>query len=603
MKPGKVYINGRLIGFHNDPEKLAEELVKKRRSGLIDPQVNVAFHAMTKEIYINSDAGRVQRPLIVVEKGKSKITNDVIKQVVEKKLLWNDLVAKGFIEFLDSEEEENALISLTEEELTAKHSHLEIDGSGLLSVVVSMTPYLSHNLATRSLHGAKSAKQAIGIPASNYNFRTDTESYLLYYPEKEIVRTQTMDLLETNKRPMIQNLVMAVLPLQGFSQQDAIILNRGSIDRALARHTYFRTYQAEENRYPGGQTDKFVIPDEEVTGFLGEGAYKHLGEDGLVELETKVEDRSVLIGRTSPPRFLEEINEFGVLKEKRRESSVTPRKGKPGKIDKVIVTESSDGIKLAKIKVRTEMIPEEGDKFASKHGQKGVVGAILPEEDMPFTVTGLKPDIILNPHAIPSRMALGHLMEMLAGKAGALKAKEIDGTPFNEVPEEELGVMLKERGFRSDGEEVFYDGTNGERIEGTIFSGVIAYRRLNKLVSHNVQARSRGPVQILTRQPTEGKEKEGGLRFGEMEAETLVGHGSAMLLQEKFIEDSDKTIELVCEKCGMIAVNDQIRHKRYCTICKNSNVYPVEMSYSFKLLLDELKALGIYPKINIGDKV
>ena len=222
---------------------------------------------------------------------------------------------------------------------------------------------------------------------------------------------------------------------------------------------------------------------------------------------------------------------------------------------------------------------------------------------MPFTEEGIKPDLILNPHSIPSRMTIGHLIEMLGGKAGSLKGKEIDGTPFNSFPRKEIGKMLEERGFKSNGTEAFYDGLSGKKLEAEIFIGVVAYRRLFHIVAHKMQSRSRGPVQILTRQPTEGKEKEGGLRFGEMEGETLVGHGAAMLLQEKLIEDSDKLVDFVCEKCGLLAINDQIRNRKYCPACNSSAVYPVEMSYGFKLLLDELKSLGVLPKLIIKDKV
>ena len=258
-----------------------------------------------------------------------------------------------------------------------------------------------------------------------------------------------------------------------------------------------------------------------------------------------------------------------------------------------------------KVKIRSNLTPALGDKFSSKHGQKGVVGAIMQEEDMPFTIDGVKPDLILNPHSIPSRMTIGHLIEMLGGKASSFKGKQLDGTPFDEESTlEDIGKMLTERGFRKDGKEVFYDGISGERIEGHLFTGIVSYRRLFHIAQHKIQARSRGPVQLLTRQPTEGKEKEGGLRFGEMEGETLVGHGAAMLLQEKFIEDSDKVVELVCEKCGAIAVKDVIRNRVYCEVCENTTkIYPVEMSYGFKLLLDELKSLGIFPKLNISDKV
>ena len=601
-KIAKVYINGRLIGFHEHPEKLTSEMIKARRSNKINHQVNIAFHEDTNELYINTDAGRVQRPVIVVENGKSTITEEQLKQVAEEKIHWEDLVKEGFIEYLDSEEEENALIAIDEKSLTKEHTHMEINPIAILSVITSMIPYVQHDMAGKALHGAKMFKQSLGIGGINYNLRSDTESYLLHYPQKSMVKSKTMALLDLNKRPQTQNLVVAIVPYRIFNTLDAYVINQASLDRGMGRSCYFRNYDAIEQRYPGGQADRFEVPEEETVGYLGENVYKKLGDDGIVNLETYVAEKDIVVGRTSPPRFLEEISEFGVVKEKRRDSSVATRKGKPGFVDKVMLTESSDGNKLTKIKIRSTMIPEVGDKFSSRHGQKGVVGAIIPEADMPFTIDGIKPDLILNPHSIPSRMTIGHLLEMLGGKVSSLKGEDIDGTPFNSMTKDDLEEVLKGTGFRKDGKEIFYDGVTGERIKGQIFTGIIAYRRLFHMVAHKMQARARGPVQILTRQPTEGKEKEGGLRFGEMEGETLVGHGAAMLLQEKFIEDSDRVVELVCEKCGVIGVHDQIRNRRYCPLCDSSKVYPVEMSYGFKLMLDELKALGIYPKIKIGDK-
>lgn len=600
---GKVYINGRLIGFHDDVPKLTKELIRARREGRIEQQVNIAHHADTNEVYLNTDAGRVQRPVLVVENGKVKITEEHVRQLKEGKMLWSDLVRQGIVEYLDAEEEENALVACNEKELTKEHTHLEIHGVALLSVVTAMIPYLEHNLAGKALHGAKMFKQALGIAGINLALRTDTEGFSLNYPQKNLVKTRAMDLIDLAHRPQVQNMVVAILPYRGFNMLDAVVLNKGAVERGLGRATYYRNYESFENRYPGGQIDKFEVPSEETVGYLGTEFYKRLGADGLVELEEYVKDKDIVIGRTSPPRFLEEISEFGVVQEKRRESSVTTRKGKPGWVDKVVLTEDDAGNKLVKVKVRSEMVPELGDKFSSRHGQKGVVGALVPEEDMPFTASGIKPDLILNPHSIPSRMTVGHLLEMLGGKVASVTGEPVDGTPFDSMHYGEMAEILKEHGFRSDGKEVFYDGVTGERIEGSIFVGVVAYQRLFHMVAHKLQARSRGPVQILTRQPTEGKEKEGGLRFGEMEGETLVGHGAAMLLHEKLIEDSDKVTELVCEKCGVIAINDVIRNKKYCPLCNGAKVYPVEMAYGFKLLLDELKALGIMPRLLITDKV
>jgi len=601
-KIAKVYINGRLIGFHEQPEKLAQEMIKVRRNDKISPHVNIAYHQDTNELYINTDAGRVQRPLLVVENGKPKITEEQVKRVGEGKVSWDDLVKQGLVEYLDPEEEENALIAIDEKQLSKEHTHMEINPIVILSLITSMIPYVQHNMAGKALHGAKMFKQSLGISGINYNLRSDTESYLLHYPQKSIVKSKTMELVDLDKRPQTQNLVVAIVPYRIFNTLDAYVINKGALERGVGRSSYYRNYEAIEQRYPGGQVDKFEVPNEETVGYLGENVYKKLADDGIVNLEEFVDEKEIVVGRTSPPRFLEEISEFGVVKEKRRDSSLATRKGKPGFVDRVTITESEDGNKLAKIKVRSTMIPEVGDKFSSRHGQKGVIGAIVPEADLPFTTDGVRPDIILNPHSIPSRMTVGHLLEMLGGKVSSLKGEEIDGTPFNSMEKEDLEKMLHESGFRKDGKEIFYDGVTGERIEGEVFVGVIAYRRLFHMVAHKMQARARGPVQILTRQPTEGKEKEGGLRFGEMEGETLVGHGAAMLLQEKFIEDSDRVVELVCEKCGVIGVYDQIRNRRYCPLCDTSRVYPVEMSYGFKLMLDELKALGIFPKIVIGDK-
>lgn len=603
MKKAKIYINGRLIGFHDNPQNLTKDLINARRQNKIDSQVNVSFNEETNEVYINTDAGRIQRPLIVVENGKSKLTEDMIEKLKKNEISFDELVDKGIIEFLDAEEEENAFIALTEEELTPKHTHLELNGIAILSVMTSMIPYVEHNLSGKALHGAKMFKQAAGLGTINYKLRSDTESYLLHYPQKAIVKTKVMDLVKLDERPQTQNFIVAIMPYYGINTLDAVIINQGAIDRALGRMSYFRTYESVQQRYPGGQKDKFEVPNEETVGYLGDEAYKILGDDGLAEIEIFATEKQVIIGKTSPPRFLEEISEFGVLKEKRREASTSVRKKKEGYVDTVIITEDTDGNKLVKVKVRSDMKPVVGDKFSSRHGQKGVVGFIVPEEDMPFTVNGIKPDLILNPHSIPSRMTIGHLLEMLAGKTASMLGTIIDGTPFNSTKRTEIEKMLLSVGFRPDGKETFFDGMTGKRIEGQIFTGVIAYRRLYHVVTHKMQARARGPVQMLTRQPTEGKEKEGGLRFGEMEGETLVGHGTSMLLQEKLIEDSDKSIQLVCEKCGTIAVDDRIRNKKYCPICKSTKVYEVEMSYGFKLLLEEMKALGIYPKLNIKDKV
>jgi len=599
----KVYLNGGIIGFHDDPEKLRVDLIKKRRCLQIDPQVNVAYNETTNEIYINTDAGRVQRPLIVVEKGVSKVTPEIIDELKAKKISWYELLSKGIVEFLDAEEEENAYVALSEEELTPDHTHLEIAGTAIFSIISSMIPFMEHNMAGKAIHGAKLYKQAAGIPSANYNLRFDTEMHCLYYPQKPLVTTRTEKLLHTEKRPMIQNAIVAIMPYKGYNMIDAYVINQGAIQRALARSSYYRSYSANEVRYPSGQTDKFMIPTEDTSGYRGIDAYKNLDEDGIVNIESYIEEGGLLIGMTSPPRFVEEVSEFGVVTEERRDTSLCARKHLNGMVDRVMVTDTISGTRLCKVRVRSYFEPQVGDKFTSHHAQKGVVGAVIKEEDMPFTSQGIKPDFIINPHSIPSRMTLGHLFESVAGKLVASSGQEIDGTPFFN-DKDAIFELLKARGFRPDGKETFYDGITGEKIEMPIFVGPLAVERLvSHLVINRIQARDKGPVQLLTRQPTEGKQKSGGLRFGEMEGEALVAHGAAMTLQEKLMDDADEMNILVCEDCGTPAVDDKIRNKRYCPICNGTNVYPVKISYGFKLLLDELKAMGVYPKLKLGDKV
>jgi len=598
----KIYINGSLVGFHNNPLKLKNDLINKRRTGAIDDEINISYDQPTNELYINTDSGRLQRPVIILENGKSKITKEVLEDLKNNKLSWQDLISKGMIEYLDAEEEENTLVALDESEITPQHTHLEISGTAIFSVITSMIPFAQHNMAGKAIFGAKIFKQAVGLPAVNYRNRFDTEMHLLYYPQKPLVTTRTEKLLKIDKRPMIQNAVVAIMPYKGFNMTDALILNKGAVERGLSRSFYFRSYSAQENRYPSGQADEFTIPTETTLGFRGEEAYANLGLDGISNLEVNIPKGGVIIGLTSPPRFVEEISEFGVVSEDRRESSITSRKHLEGHVDRVMFSQTIGGIRLCKVKVRTELIPQVGDKFSSHHGQKGVVGAVVDEADMPFSENGMKPDFILNPHSIPSRMTIGHMFETIAAKAGALSGTEIDGTPFYS-DKESIFKMLKDYGFREDGKETFYDGVTGEKIEMPIFVGPISFKRLYHVVTNKIQARDTGSVQLLTRQPTEGKEKGGGLRFGEMESDALVGHGAAMLLHEKLMDSADELEVYVCSDCGILAVDDKIRNRKYCPICSGGNIEKVIISYGFKLLLDELKALGVYPKLKIGDKI
>lgn len=597
-----VYLNGRFVGFHDSGERLAKEIRERRRTGELHYTVNVSCYQKTNEVFINTDGGRPTRPLVVVKSGKSTYTPEMCEQVKSGALHWSNLVARGVIEFLDAEEEENAAVAQNEAGIKENTTHVEVDPMGLLGYASALVPFPEYNMAPRVLMAAQHTKQSLGLYASNFNLRTDTRAHILFYPQKPLVQTRAYAYLEHARRPSGQNFVVAVLSFKGFNMNDAVVMNRSSIERALGRSTFLRTYAAEERRYPGGQRDRLEVPQEFVQGYMGEESYKDLDDDGITNPETVVSGDSVLIGKTSPPRFLKEVSALDVETEKRRESSVTVRSNESGIVDAVILSQTTSGNRFVKVRVRDLCIPEIGDKFASRFGQKGVISLVLRQEDMPFTKDGVVPDLIINPHAIPGRMTAGHLLEMLACKAACASGVLRDGSAFTGEKEADFEKILHAAGFRATGQEALYDGSTGLMMTARIFVGPIYYQRLHHLVKLKMHARSRGPVQMLTHQPTEGRAREGGLRLGEMERDCFIGYGSALLLRERMIDSSDKTVELVCQVCGGMGVFDKIKKRKYCPLCDSGDVQEVEMSYAFKLLLDEMKSIGINPRIHIKDK-
>ncbi|MHA1973372.1 MAG: DNA-directed RNA polymerase subunit B [Candidatus Hodarchaeales archaeon] len=608
-----ILLNGNLIATTREPQETFNLIRDARRVSKLASEINLAYFADKRVISINTDEGRVRRPLIIldeVEEGKPPVPRlklSHIEKLRKGDLKFSDLLKEGVVEFLDAEEEENSFIAMTFEEIEPHHTHVEISPSAILGICASIIPYAEHNQSPRNTYEAGMTKQALGLYASNFYFRTDRRSHILQAPQIPLVGSKAMDVIGFNDRPAGQNFIVAILSFQGYNIEDAIILNRASVERGLARSHFFRSYVAEEKKYLGGQEDRFEIPQKGVRGYRAKEVYRHLSEvDGIIEPEIEVGGGDILVGRTSRPRFLEEYIELDSLESstpQRRETSIAIRHGEKGIVDAVILTETSEGSTLVKIKVRDQRVPELGDKFASRHGQKGIIGHIVPQADMPFTEEGIVPDLIINPHAIPSRMTVGQIIECMSAIVACYEGKQIDATLFESPDPEDIAKQLRGLGFHPYAESVMYDGMTGHKLPARIFIGPTYYQKLHHLVADKIHARARGPIQILTRQPTEGRAREGGLRFGEMERDCLIGHGAALLLKERLLEESDKTEIFICEKCGLIATWDRKKDQTYCSVCGtvDTGIYKIAISYAFKLLLQELMSLTIKPQLILTD--
>jgi DNA-directed RNA polymerase subunit B' len=597
----EVFLNSKYLGTVDDPDSFVSKIREDRRMGSVTSNLNIYNSEKAKKIFIETSKGRARRPLIIIKDGQPLLTEKHLKQLEKNEISWSDLIKQGIIEYMDAAEEENALVAFFEKDLTPEHTHLEITPLAMFGLTTSLVPYGNFNQSTRLNAGSKNQKQALGVYSSNYPVRMDMDVNLLHYSQMPIVKTVMHDISGYDKHPAGQNIVVAVMSYKGYNMEDAIILNKSSIERGFGRSTYYRPSIAEELRYSGGLIDQISIPDKDVKGYKSERDYRYLEDDGIIYPEAQVAEGDVVIGKTSPPRFLSSLEEYNLAAGTRRESSVAMKHGERGVVDFILLTENEEGNRLVQARIRDERIPEIGDKLTSRHGQKGVVGLIVPEADMPFSASGIIPDLLFSPHGIPSRMTISHLIEIIAGKVGALSGRYVNGTTFDAEPEEKLRDELKELGFRENGMETFYNGVTGKELHAKIFVGNMYYLKLKHLVANKLHSRARGPIQLLTRQPTEGRAKEGGLRLGEMEKDTFVAHGASLLLKERF--DSDKTIVPICENCGIIAIKDEFKGKSYCPTCgENVVITDVEISYAFKLILDEFKSLGIYQKLQLESK-
>jgi len=606
----RIFVDGKLIGYHKDGEKLASSLRELRRSNKINSHIGISIHipeqeGATKRLYVNCNAGRVLRSLIIVKDGKSTLTPDLLDKILKKLVSWNDLIRMGVIELIDANEEENCFITFDDKHIK-KHTHTEIFPSAILGAGASIIPYPEHNQSPRNTYESAMAKQSLGFSTPMMNTSTYVRQHFMLYPQTSIVTTRAMGLLGLEKRPAGQNCVVAVLPFDGYNIEDAIVLSKSAVERGLGRTLFYRIYEAESKQYPGGMRDNFEIPnsDDNLRGYKGEKSYRLLEEDGIIASESRVTGGDILIGKTSPPRFMEEYRELDSSGPYRRDTSIGVRPSETGVVDTIILTQSSEGGKMFKVRIRDMRLPEIGDKFASRHGQKGVVGLLAKAEDLPYTADGISPDVLINPHAFPSRMTVGMMMESITGKAAAMRGRKVDGSAFVGEKVDEVKGVLEDAGFKYSGKEIMYDGRTGKQFPVEVFIGVVYYQKLHHMVADKIHARARGQVQMLTKQPTEGRARGGGLRFGEMERDCIIAYGASMILKDRLLDESDKSDIFVCERCGLVAYHDIKQRKFYCRVCdKKGKVSSVSVAYAFKLLLQEMSSLNIAPRLLIKEKV
>ena len=607
VKPGwapigvtPVFVDGIIIGVCKNPKEFVKKFRELRRRGEIPWEANIKYWEEWNEVHITADSGRILRPLIVVENGKPKLTEEHIRKILKGEIKFSDLIKQGVIEMLDAEEEEDAYVAIWEKDLTPEHTHLEIAPAATLDLIPNLIPFADTDQAPKIIHETSMAKQAMTIPRLNYRIRPETSTYLMYYPQRPLVTTRPAEMLGISDRGFGQNVIVAVLSYEGFNIEDAIIINKASIERGLFNGALIRIYEVLERTHTGGLKDEIKLPIEQRD--VIKGRLETLAEDGIVWEGLPVKEGDEVVGRLTPIRG-RSLRAFRV----KEETTEKIRPGEAGYIDSVTIVSLGElgqkGIKVY-VKLRQPRPVELGDKFASRSGQKGVVGLIVPQEDMPFTEDGIIPDIIFNPHGIPSRMTIGYLLEALAGSIACKMGHPVDGTTFeSENWMEYLIKKAKELGLNYYGEKTLYDGKTGKMYKAHILVGPMYYQRLKHLARDKIHARSTGKYTLLTLQPPGGRAKGGGLRLGEMEMQAMVGHGLGLFLRERFVDSSDGIDVFICEKHGAIARYDQRLRRWICPFCKEktSVVSRITLPYSFVLLIRELQSLGIRVQLKVED--
>lgn len=577
----KVIHNGVVIGCCSDPDAFVREFRQLRVRGIFHVDTSASYNRYEGELLIYSDEGRFLRPFLTIDETGRTLRVERFRD--SSNFTWEELLDSGCVVYLDSLEIESSVIAIDAEDVAAGGFDVcELHPTAIFSNTALSIPFPDHSQAPRNCYSSSMTKQALGTNSMAYQHRFDTANHQMHYPQRALVSTEIVEHSNQGQMPYGINAVIAVATYGGYNQEDSVIINKAAIDRGAFVTTAYHSYTLEEKKKSSKIYDTVEVPPVDARDSLFN--YSKLEDDGIVAEGTPVFKNDVIIGRTCTKCTKEDKQEI-------TDSSLVLKAGEAGVVDKVMITYNAEGFKTVKVRIRTQRIPEIGDKFCSRHGQKGTCGMILNQEDMPVTEQGIVPDIIINPHAFPSRMTINYLLEVLLGKTGALQGERKDSTAFtpeSKDPVHRIMADLKALGFKRDGNERLLNGMTGELFNAAIFTGVCYYQRLKHLVSEKMHARATGNVTMLARQPLEGRSRDGGLRCGEMERDCLIAHGVSSFVKERMFLMSDPYQVHVCDQCGFI-----MSGLNACRMCNTSQISKVNIPYACKLLLQELNAMCI----------
>ena len=657
----KVFVNGIWIGnILETPIDYIENFKLYRRNGIIPIYISISFDYENNEIQIFTDAGRLMRPIYYITNGKpsyKKLLHQKLNEITwtqiitgfhekhpdfdyKKKRIYNlEEIYPGIesvdslkehssiIDYIDTSEEEGLFIAKESIDISNKYyTNIEILPSLILGVMGNLIIFPSNNPVTRNAFSCGQSKQAVSVFHTNYQMRMDKMSVILNNGQIPLVKSKYLKYINNEEQPYGVNTIVAIMSYTGYNVEDAILINKGSIDRGMFSTTYYTTYETKEESSTVGMSNVNSVFSNVITknvkGLKAGYDYTYIDSTGLVKEGTRINENIVVIGQ---------YNYNNEDPDTLFDTSVFTKKGQLGTVDKSFITEGEEGFRIAKVRIREERTPALGDKMASRAGQKGTIGLIIPEEDMPYTSDGIRPDIIINPHAIPSRMTIGQLIESLLGKLCLFYGGFGDCTAFETkgTNTKLYGELLTSAGFHSSGNQVLYNGYTGEQIYSDIYIGPTYYMRLKHMVKDKINFRARGPNTALTRQPVQGRANDGGLRIGEMERDGVMGHGASSFLNDSFMIRGDEYFLAICNKTGTIAIYNKelnlllspfadgpvhfsqtINNEKNGITMNLENITRfgrsfsiVRVPYSFKLLIQEVQALNIQMKIITEDNI